>query len=109
MKNNIAMRMAAILFIITIISTCEFSSTFAKYVTTGSSSDTEFEEKVNEAIANYSKTYAANTDLSGASAPVISWKWAFEGNNDIYDTMLAMLPSLPTVSLKITTTITQID
>ena len=74
------MRMAAILFIITMISTCAFSSTFAKYVTTGSSSD---------------------------SARVA--KWAFEGNNDIYDTMLAMLPSLPTVSLKITTTITQID
>ena len=76
MKNNIAMRMAAILFIITMISTCAFSSTFAKYVTTGSSSD---------------------------SARVA--KWAFEGNNDI----LAMLPSLPTVSLKITTTIRQID
>lgn len=214
MKKNIAMRIAAILFILTMISTCAFSSTFAKYVTSGSSSDTarvakwgvvinydnydafeanynntvisadattevvapgtsgslvgisisgtpevavevkytgvfdvtgwyidhdgngvydyfycpleikvgsttfkgtnygsdtKFEEKVNEAIAEYVATYAANTDLSGASAPVITWKWAFEGNNDAHDTMLANLAVLPTVSIEITTTITQID
>ena len=34
MKKNIAMRVAAILFILTMISTCAFSTTFAKYVTT---------------------------------------------------------------------------
>lgn len=39
MKKNIAMRVAAILFILTMISTCAFSTTFAKYVTTNSASD----------------------------------------------------------------------
>ena len=40
MKKNIAMRVAAILFILTMISTCAFSTTFAKYVTSGSATDT---------------------------------------------------------------------
>lgn len=39
MKKNIAMRVAAILFILTMISTCAFSTTFAKYVTSDSASD----------------------------------------------------------------------
>ena len=40
MKKNIAMRIAAFLFILTMISTCAFATTFAKYTTTGSASDT---------------------------------------------------------------------
>ena len=40
MKKNIAMRVAAILFILTMISTCAFSTTFAKYVTSDSATDT---------------------------------------------------------------------
>lgn len=40
MKKNIAMRVAAILFILTMISTCAFSTTFAKYVTSGEATDT---------------------------------------------------------------------
>lgn len=40
MKKNIAMRVAAILFILTMISTCAFSTTFAKYVTTAETGDT---------------------------------------------------------------------
>ena len=39
MKKNIAMRIAAFLFILTMISTCAFATTFAKYVTSGSSID----------------------------------------------------------------------
>ena len=39
MKKNIAMRIAAFLFILTLISTCAFGSTFAKYTTNGSASD----------------------------------------------------------------------
>ena len=39
MKKNITMRIAAFLFILTMISTCAFATTFAKYTTTGSSSD----------------------------------------------------------------------
>ena len=40
MKKNIAMRVAAILFILTMISTCAFSTTFAKYVTSAEGTDT---------------------------------------------------------------------
>lgn len=40
MKKNIAMRVAAILFILTMISTCAFSTTFAKYVTSAKGTDT---------------------------------------------------------------------
>lgn len=40
MKKNIAMRVAAILFILTMISTCAFSTTFAKYVTSDEATDT---------------------------------------------------------------------
>lgn len=39
MKKNIAMRVAAILFILTMISTCAFSTTFAKYVTSNNAED----------------------------------------------------------------------
>lgn len=39
MKKNIAMRVAAILFILTMISTCAFSTTFAKYVTSAEGTD----------------------------------------------------------------------
>ncbi len=40
MKKNIAMRVAAFLFILTMISTCAFATTFAKYTTHAATSDT---------------------------------------------------------------------
>ena len=40
MKKNIAMRVAAFLFILTMISTCAFATTFAKYTTSDSATDT---------------------------------------------------------------------
>ena len=39
MKKNIAARIAAFLFILTMISTCAFATTFAKYTTSGSATD----------------------------------------------------------------------
>lgn len=74
----------------------------------------EFETAVNEKIANYSKDYEANTDLSsiGADAPAISWKWAFTGNDDIKDTYLgdqAAAGNAAEISLAVTATVTQID
>ena len=39
MKKNIAMRVAAFLFILTMITTCAFATTFAKYITDGSATD----------------------------------------------------------------------
>lgn len=40
MKKNIAMRVAAFLFILTMISTCAFATTFAKYTTSHENDDT---------------------------------------------------------------------
>lgn len=74
----------------------------------------EFQAAVNAKIAAYSKDYEANKDLStiGADAPVISWKWAFTGNDDVKDTYLgdqAADGNAATISLSVTATVTQID
>ena len=73
-----------------------------------------FEEAVETKIASYKQDYAARTDLStiGGNAPAISWKWAFEGNNDVKDTNLgkqAAEGNAATISLSVTVTVTQID
>ena len=73
-----------------------------------------FESAVNAKIASYTKNYEAGKDLStiGGDAPVISWKWAFEGNNDVNDTYLgnqAAISNAATISLSVTVTVTQID
>ena len=39
MKKNITMRIAAVLFILTMITTCVFATTFAKYTTSGEATD----------------------------------------------------------------------
>lgn len=75
----------------------------------------EYITAVQNAIAGYSKTYAPNTNLgtigaAGTDGYVnVSWEWAFTGNNDDNDTKLGNAASAPTVDLKITTTVTQVD
>lgn len=74
----------------------------------------EFEAAVNAKIATYSNDYEAGKDLSiiGGDAPVITWKWAFEGNDDVKDTYLgdqAVAGNDATISLSVTATVTQID
>lgn len=83
---------------------------------TDKASAEEFEDAVNAAIATYSKDYEAGTGLStiGGDALKISWKWAFEGNDDAKDTFLgnqaaADASNAATVSLSVTVTVTQID
>ena len=73
-----------------------------------------FESAVNAKIATFTNNYEANTDLStiGSDAPVISWKWAFEGNDDVKDTYLgnqAADSNAATIKLSVTATVTQID
>lgn len=75
-----------------------------------------FEKDVNDAIAAYSKDYAANTDLSavGADALDITWEWPFSisADNDVKDTFLgdqAADGNAATVQLTVKTTVTQID
>lgn len=76
----------------------------------------DFELSVNNAIAAYSKDYAANKDLStvGADALDITWEWPFStsADNDVKDTFLgdqAANSNAATVQLTVETTVTQID
>ena len=71
---------------------------------------TEFENAVNAAIKDYSKDYAAGTDLSGATSDSlnVSWKWPFTGD-DTKDTKLGDAADAGTATLAVTTTVTQID
>lgn len=75
-----------------------------------------FKADVEDAIAGYSKEYEPGTDLStkDADALSVSWAWAFEGTagsaqTDANDTALGNAGTAPTLSLKVTTTVTQID
>ena len=206
MKKNKTMRVAAVMVVLAMLSTCLVSGTFAKYVTSGSSSDTarvaewgvtvtpatnsafqknykvddqsattigtegqlttvelggtsevavrvtnsanvtltgwsvdndyycplevtvgtqtlkgtdakyktvaDFENAVKAAIDAYTADYAPGTDLSGKAdaCPVVTWKWAFEGNDDVKDTKLGNATNpAAAVNISITTTLTQID
>lgn len=80
------------------------------------------ESAIAEAINGYSKTYAPNTNLGdqGGDALKISWAWAFETGegadaikaNDVKDTYLgdqAAAGNPGTITVGLTTTVTQID
>ena len=69
--------------------------------------------KVEAAIEGKTADYDANTNLSAVNDDVVvSWKWAFTGNDDYADTQLgdqAANGQAATIKLTIKTTITQID
>ena len=83
------------------------------------------ETAIKDVIANYSREYAPNTNLTGvgADALAISWSWAFSVNTtkDAKDTVLgdkaagiaedgtAMTPAPATIEIRVKTTVTQID
>ena len=80
----------------------------------------DFENAVKNEIATYSKVYGAGTDLSGVNEDMlsVSWAWLFENTPDLnakydqtdeYDTALGNAVKAPSISLTITTTVTQID
>lgn len=85
----------------------------------------DLQAAVVEEINKYSKEYDVNTNLStvGNNSLAISWKWYYEagtaGNplsayqNDTQDTVLgdaaATGTAIPTITLKVTTTVTQVD
>ena len=78
MKKNIAMRIAAFLFILTLISTCAFGSTFAKYTTSGSASDEARVAKWGVTVTApnaeklFASTYNDNAVESVGSADVVA-------------------------------------
>ena len=70
---------------------------------------------VQNAINAYSAVYGPNQDLSvenTVATPDVTWEWAFEGNSDVNDTYLgdqAVNATASTITLAISTTVTQID
>ena len=72
---------------------------------------------IQAAVAATSKDYAAGTELSNANSANIEWAWAFESGNDEVakkatdekDTALGDLTAAPTISIAVTTTVTQIN
>lgn len=85
-------------------------------------SEAAFEAAVKNAVAGYSKDYAAGTDLAtvGADSLAISWAWPFStgADNDLKDTALGDRAAADTtanaentgkITLEVTTTVTQID
>ena len=70
----------------------------------------DFEKAIKDAIDGTTKDYAAGTPISGSdSTPAISWEWKFEGNDDANDTALGNAETPATISITVTTTVTQID
>ena len=76
----------------------------------------DFEMSVENAIAAYSKSYAAGRDLSEVATDSlgVTWEWPFSTSedNDKKDTALgnvAVTGDAATVSLTVNTTVTQID
>lgn len=78
------------------------------YKGTSYESAAKFKEAIETAINGYSDEYAPNTNLGTITVPV-SWKWAFEGNDDVKDTALADLETAPTIKIEVQVTVTQID
>lgn len=69
----------------------------------------KLKEDVEAAIIAKTADYDANTDLSEVDDDVVvSWTWAYEGNDDEKDTALGDAAAA-TIKLTIKTTITQID
>lgn len=72
---------------------------------------TAFNNAVTAAIAAYSKEYEANTNLStvGTDSLTVTWEWPFDTNNDEKDTKLGDATTAGSVTLNVTTTVTQIN
>ncbi len=71
----------------------------------------QFETAVEDAINAFTANYAPNQDMTKVSAPVVSWAWPI-GDGNVGDTYLgdqAANGSASQISLKITTTVTQLD
>lgn len=78
----------------------------------------ELKAAVEAAINGYSAKYDANSDLSGAGAPVVSWRWEFtktttgSTQTDVNDSILgdkAAQGNAPTITLALTASVVQID
>ena len=76
MKKNIAMRVAAFLFILTMISTCAFATTFAKYTTSASADDSA-------RVAKWGVTVEASSDAKSKGLFVGEYDATVEASEDV--------------------------
>lgn len=58
---------------------------------------------------NSNTTYNPNDDLSAVKDLNVTWKWKFDGNDDVKDTALGNLGNAPTISFTCKVTATQVD
>ena len=74
MKKNIAMRVAAFLFILTMITTCAFATTFAKYTTKGEAEDSARVAKwgVTVVVKNDGGSFQKEYDVNESEKTVVS-------------------------------------
>ena len=74
MKKNIAMRVAAFLFILTMITTCAFATTFAKYTTKGEAEDSARVAKwgVTVVVQNNGGSFQKEYDVNESEKTVVS-------------------------------------
>lgn len=109
MKKNIAMRVAAFLFILTMISTCAFATTFAKYTTSKSADDTARVAKFGVVInatgdkAMFKDVYSNGTkDTVDANG---TYKVVAPGTK-VDNAVVFTVTGTPEVSVKLTYTVT---
>lgn len=63
---------------------------------------------IKEAIEACTATYDAGQPLTNEEV-VITWEWAYEGNDDVKDTALGDAATAPSIAIALTVTVTQID
>lgn len=78
MKNNKMMRIAAVILMMTLLTTCAISGTFAKYVSSASASDTA-------RVAKWSFK-VGETDIAGLTATADQQQFTFNLFKTVYDT-----------------------
>ena len=104
MKKNIAMRVAAFLFILTMISTCAFATTFAKYTTSKSADDTARVAKFGVVInatgddAMFKSVYDTTVNANGTKVVAPGTK--------VDNAVTFTVTGTPEVSVKLTYTVT---
>ncbi len=76
------------------------------------SSAKELIDKIEAKIKGQGFTCHAGSDMENMVAPSVIWEWPFETQNDAKDTYLgnqAANGTVPTISISLTTTVTQVD
>ena len=112
MKKNIMMRVASVLMVAVLLSTCAISGTFAKYVTSGSGSDTARVAKFGVSVTNsgelFLEDYAKNDGsyTLGTNTVESSNTWKVVAPGTTWSNTDVVLTGTPEVAVKVTYEIT---